>query len=324
MKQLLQITLFIIGSILYSQIPEFEGTLVHTFSIGSGENELYYEPHIAGMDEHGPTSIGIDSEGKLYICDGWNRRIVVYDQDFQQKYSIFYEYYNMLNGADQLFIIDELLYGIGIRSSAMLGDMNGNTFFKIQFSNLPIQSVKINKNNYIGYNNYYFFYLTNGDINCVPPPDDTSTSWKEWKVLNNQETRTLFTAKIPELEGLSIDNDNMLYKDGKLYTRYYGHFYKYFSSLYDNWDVDNRHSIMPFPFSVSNSVYYIGEDKSGYTYWDMGGLIRVYSKDGFVKSIFLYSIDDLFMFPAVHPSGDLYYLKYDPEGMYLYKIERQW
>lgn len=325
MKTLL--TLFYVAMMLnvYSlEILEYNEVLVRTFAIGRGYDELYYEEHIAGMDRHGPTAIAFDEEGYLYICDSWNFRINRYNADFNYEYTIKYNSPNMLNGADQLFVYDNMLYGIGRSSSAMLGDFNGNIYFSIKFLNLPIQYSRISKDNHINYNRYFFFYNTNGNINCVPPPEDYATSWGAWKVLNNNQTRALFDAEIPELAGLTIDDKNRLYMNGKLYSRNYSLFHEHYSSLYSGWEHDNRHIIIPIPKSISESVYYIGSDRSGNTYWDLGGLVRVFSAEGWVKHIFSYSVDNLSMLPAIHPSGDLYFLKYDPEGMYLYKIERQW
>ncbi len=160
-----------------------------------------------------------------------------------------------------------------------------------------------------------------------PGPDPVENNKRN---LNEGQTRALFAE--PEkygLVGLSLDEKNRLFLNRELVTRNYKTFFEYWSSenesetLIKNGD---RFNYTPEFFYRKADPLYCGSDNNKNTYWASSNLIMVFGPDGFLKDMFIpeNAMEKKKTSYAVHPSGDVYFLDYDKEGVYLYRVENVW
>jgi hypothetical protein len=181
------------------------------------------------------------------------------------------------------------------------------------------------------------FLLMNKLVVCVDhdlysflnPGTDLSKNNKN--ILNEQATRQLLLE--PEkngLQGLVIDEKLRFFINGNLVTRNYETFYNYWSVK--NNEKSLRYSNANFRWDatqyLNQQVVYIGRDEKGNSYWTPGYPIMVYNAKGYLIDFFIPNPDNLMNIKktpySIHPSGDVYFLDYDKNGVYLYCVENVW
>jgi hypothetical protein len=70
---------------------------------------------------------------------------------------------------------------------------------------------------------------------------------------------------------------------------------------------------------------YVGKDSDQNYYWTLDlRIICIFNKIGELIDIFSFDITKTKKIPTIHPSGDVYFLDYDENGCYLYRIKRIW
>jgi len=163
-------------------------------------------------------------------------------------------------------------------------------------------------------------------INPGPNSDENNRN-----ILNQEQTLALFNE--PEkygLEGVTIDDRNRLFIDGELQTKDYKTFYSYWMEQMDFSDPDDYrlseiHKYRPINIKSAEYVHFLGIDNIKNMYWRAGNkTILVFDDSGRIKFRFEFDFLKSKTQPAIHPSGDVYFLDYDTEGVYVYRIQNVW
>ena len=171
-----------------------------------------------------------------------------------------------------------------------------------------------------------FVYDQAGHIHSILHPT-TDTGENRRNTLNSDATRALFTNNdevIPE--GLTIDEQDRLFLNSELVTRDYEVFLAYFIERYSHRGPYGLLEEHAFRLTASEFMPLVGRDGDGNWYWYNGfsKQIIIFDESGFVIDRFPLNPDQSLTIPAVHPSGDVYTLSFDDDGVTVWRIERRW
>jgi hypothetical protein len=219
--------------------------------------------------------------------------------------------------------------------SFVVENSDGDTIIYIRFDKSQYK-YKYEMYKYIYDGNNVYIKLRDGNYICTENPD---TDWENnlYKIRDPLETKNkLIAAKKRYLEGASdelyMDEKNRLFKGNKFITRDYQKFINYWTEKHEQ---DNKlmqelqyHKIeLPegLKFNEIKNLRYLGEDNDENIYWGYWKHhILIFDKDGWCIEGIDYDRDKTKCLPTIHPNGDVYFLDYDAEGVYLYKITRCW
>ncbi len=129
------------------------------------------------------------------------------------------------------------------------------------------------------------------------------------------------------LENIEIDDDLRIFKNGVLNTsilKVYSLYWKNKSDFVNQLLYKSKIEYEQMLYSVD--AQYLGKDLSNNLYWLCGAYILICTSDGMFID-FLYQYNAMYIaktFPAIHPSGDIYFLDYDDKAVYLYRIKNVW
>jgi len=323
----------LLGSFFYGEnIIKYNQELFKKIEHGKNIDELGYFEESVTVPE-GPFGIGFDKTGYLYISDRWNRRIVIYDNKYKAYESInnISQYYALI--AAKQFEIDAqgniVTYSL-FESCISKIDKKHNIIFNIKPNKVSIFK-DFNQNYYVVYKNNFFYYTTGNtdeEIICISNPEiDPEKNIK--KILNTEQTKELFTSNSYfNDDGLTLDSKNRLFLNGELLTRNYKTFYNYWLERYDNENNnENKKTLQKYWLSkdASDEMNYLGKDYSGKYYWAyQNNYIAIYNPNESFFKLFEYDYNKSKSIPAVHPSGDVYFLDYDEKQVYLYRVKNVW
>ena len=132
-----------------------------------------------------------------------------------------------------------------------------------------------------------------------------------------------------ELKMLEFYEQDILVQDGEIKTIKFDVFDKFWNyknqGNFQNDSNDFIENIVDLDGVSPIYIKYIGRDLDGNYYWDYRGKIIINNNKGMMIEYFKYDYLNINTFPpAVHPSGDVYFLHYDSEAVYLNKIARVW
>lgn len=338
---LLLVTIFIFSNLLFSdEISKYPIEEVKTFANGTGDNELKIVKYPDGMSlPNGAICFAFDNEENVYINDYYNTRILVLDKkyNFVEKYQIEAtgNYFDVIYNKKRIALS---LRGISVYQ------INGEETIKIMGISFygSKYETKVRILNSIILDNIVLIQLQDKTYISIPDP---TPDYKEnlKKVLNQEETIEYVNKKlkqkgIPKNERISM-KDNMIYKGNELLTKDFEQFYQHKKEqrIKKGLPLHRESNITEIPdnfYSGGDTVYYLGMDTSGNTYWkNTNSYIAILSPSGYSLDYFKY---DWTMFdadpengmgcyfPEVHPNGDLYFLGYDFTESKLYRIKRRW
>jgi len=312
------VVIFMLSNItLYSnEYNVYQQELVQIYKVGNSKGEFILD--LSTPYDNGPSAISFDANGKLYIVDIVKYRLVVF---YNNKFVN--EYYNLFScKSRQLEIREDYLISYGDQCISI-----DNIDFRkkaIVYLNESIYKDEIpNITNIIFTDDIIFLYLKNGSILSI---SNLGLDWEEnnKKILGHNETEALFEfGEKYNLFGLTIDDKKRIFLNGELLTRNYEAFYKYWEEI--NIDMKD-HKFIPLKPEYSDNAIFIGKDVNNNFYWDIGlSHIYVFNKNGLVLELFKYNKKREYKtLPAIHPSGDVYFLDYDENGVYLYRVKNVW
>ncbi|WP_020614629.1 SH3 domain-containing protein [Sediminispirochaeta bajacaliforniensis] len=329
MKRIYWMALLLI-TYLYPVVAEpyhrYQEEEVATFSIGKERNEFMYKKNHDPGANAGPSSMAFSKEGELFISDTWNYAIKGLNQlwSVEEVIGCKDEYYNFL---ESYFLEVDTATIFGMQSSNAYGIVNrqGEKVIEIDFHLDSMAEIREkDASNVVSYKRYIFQWLKDGGIVCFYKEGE------ETKEVRNEEVQELIkNDPRGDLAGLSINEENRLFIEGRPLTRDYKTYIQYFLDTYNieedlQYRDDKRHIFRPLK-QTSGNLSLIGEDSDGNWYWDvLRKYVFIFNKEGWVLDVFQYDDNISSTLPAVHPSGDIYFLDYDTEGVYLYRIENVW
>lgn len=301
-------------------------SIVKTFNTGSGQYELGYNEKVnAAQVEPGPYGFGFLETGELVISDRWNNRLVIYEPDLNTNSILHFDYSDeIISVANFESSNNGYISGYSGIVDYGITDKTGNFNVNLDFYHTPYTEQIVIRNTFF-FNNIVFCYLKNGDLISIPDPVYDRQENNQ-KILDSKATIRLFESDSGfDLDGLTIDESNRLFLDGELQTRDYKTFFNYWVER--NNDIKKSGnatelSLNPDIFSVATK--FIGKDSNGNYYWNDRKAVIIFNKYGDLIDIFL-TVQPYSQFtPAVHPSGEVYFLDYDEEEVRLYKVSRVW
>jgi len=336
--------LFIFFSLTSAEFNSYKLEKITEFKIGDGINEIGYKP---SMFNRGiPNAIGFD-KNSVYIGDDANNRVIILNYNLKQVNEIKNKLW--LSAATQYeFDSNNEIIGRCGQYSIMKLDREFNLVFNIDYSILKNYRIHFS-DNFIVFNNIIFSYLVNKKIICIINPT-ISIKKNINNIMDPAQTRALFQSNSGlDMDGLKLDQKNRLILNGEILTRDYDTFYSYWQEKHD--ENNEKQPKLNIDIKVDKyvnyptSLIYLGRDKDGNHYWGAdNSVILVYNKKGFLLDAFKYDENKSKTIPAVHPSGDIYFLGYKESdktvkknteyfgeveykpvvGFVLYRIKRVW
>ena len=194
---------------------------------------------------------------------------------------------------------------------------------------------KLNKTFFIYIDNSVYFYQKDGTFICIPNPDNNSeenmnkalSGYKAIQYFNNQ-------ARSSVNKNIKIDEKQRIIIDDEIITSDYEAYYEYYK---EQRNMESRNislnaiangSLTGFSEEYLNNlrnIYYLGKDLDKNVYWTLANIyILVFNKFGQLIEAFKFDHKKTKILPAIHPDGDVYFLDYDGEQNYLYRINRRW
>ncbi|GEM_PF-3133300 len=267
----------------------------------------------------GPTGIAFDNNGSLYISDAVNESLIVFNNNYQYQNS----FMNLHSGFSHLIeICGTDVYGYGDNYFTL--DRKFMKYFQIHL---------IDKNWNPILPGYIFDFSFNG--NAVSIVDEKGECYQILDPCDDVEANN---SKIERHGKLGYDRNilsntntfseiiNKRKKDS-LGLRIYSVFILSILNYegFDSFDVfrESPKNVFQPINPKSNGVYYLNGNCSQCIHWYSIAIKEVY--------IFKhnYIIDTIHIttnktFPAIHPSGDIYFLDYDDKAVYLYRIKNVW
>jgi hypothetical protein len=309
---------------------EYETKVVHQFEIGSGINQLNVMKGEFGSytGPVGPAAMNFTGN-VLIIADALNGRIVELDEKFQfrktTKINTEITLGHIYKG-DNHYIF---YYEIEILTAF---NQHGDTLFNFNINN----------------GNDPVFKAGSATLGALHIQDDffivKDTTSGRFIHIDNYLSENIKVNSYSDIEGaqlmvenirkknpgteIEIDGRNRILINDELSTLNYEEYYNYWTSIHKQTLVKNPNaldfSLREYSF-LKNQPFFIGKDKENNTYWAYPqGLTLVFDTNGFLLDIFIPGSITSMIFPAVHPSGDVYFMEWDKEYVSLYKVDRRW
>ena len=272
---------------------------------------------------NGPRGLAFNSNGILYISDPVSNRLISWDSKSNE-----FEEINTLP-------YDALISGSSFIREGQFININGYQVISIDLESQSVSYIiSLNKSSYnkslvksgnddfIFYGNLVFSFLTDNRLITIAEPVE-SIEENNQNILNPEETLELIKTEFAD-EIQLIESNHILINE-ELQTRDFMRFFSYWNDIYKG-DRDKLTLTGKLYADPSASqMRFIGKDREGNWYWKFGSkAIVVHNAQGQVIENFIYDSKKSKTLPAVHPSGDVYFLDYDEEGIYINKISRRW
>jgi len=329
MKRLFSILFIFIGSQIFADsFHKYDMKLVHTFITGTKEGEI--QTMMLDPGDNGPYSFAFDQYGNIYIPDPLNSRLNKYNKnyDYLMKYDKDYSLaYAKLLYIDTPEIDFRVYFYYGFKYYNKDGEK------KIHISTRGNKNVI--RNGFFYFDNTVYIELEGNKWISVENP---SVDWKENEknILDEEITmKKLKAGKLITENGqqkmLRLDDKDRLLLDDELITKNIHTFVNYWHEKHAEDNMTGKDLVeLPYTKRITDlkDLTFYGKDNYGNTYWDYGRFsILVFDKNGWLIDGIRYveKIEGgLVPLIAIHPTGDIYLLDYDWDGVYLFKIDKKW
>lgn len=249
-------------------------------------------------EPNGPSASAFDKDGYFYILNHLDNKVVKYDSSF----NFIEELYNQNTMFGGILNFDEsgkiVLYSSPNIFSIYSEDFS-RLIAKIWLKDTPYFN-KTLPNSFVWIDDKVFFRtIARDDIYYIDKPAADY-------VTNNQNIK-------------KVGNTNNIVDTSKLKRH-----------IQDFVNSENIETVNKFKTRIdkvmkkSNRVAYIGADDDFNTYWKLSSLIIIINNEGDFIDIFIPENKKLRQYPAIHPTGDLYYLNYNEEHIKIHLLRRKW
>lgn len=328
-KRVILVLLLIFTNIVSYSINKYEIIKIKTIKNGDGIGELLYIEGDMGLGGY-PRAITIAENNKVYVCDGGNNRINIYDINFNYSEQIKIKDDEEYDISDSYkILVDEYENIIRTYSDILKTDKKGNILFQLNPSeiNSDYNSYFVYEDYLIYYDKKYIYHFINNDGNILDKE-------KENKILDAMKTK--YKGTLRDDPGLQdkldeyIYDNNLILMGDRLLSKSKSKYKKYFNFIREN--IKDRVIKDKITVNLNIILLYnlLGFDKYDNSYW-MGAkssteadefIIVVFSKYGEVLDCFYIDYD--FGYPDVSPDGDLYNYSCSENGHTVYKIKNVW
>jgi len=173
------------------------------------------------------------------------------------------------------------------------------------------------------YKETFFCHLKSGILIAIKNPgSDVEKNNKN--IIEHKQVLELF--KNNKYYDLTIDSQNRLFLNDELQTTDYWDFLAYWNEIHKQ----NKETQPPLDFTTKadefdkTSTLWLGKDLRGNCYWSPNFGVTIFNKKGFMFDLFIPNMNDRRTVPALHPSGDIYFIDYDKDEVRLYRIRNTW
>jgi hypothetical protein len=291
---------------------------IKTFKVSS--NLEKFKVNFRNDYPNGPTAMTFNENGELFISDPLNERVIKLDEHLE--YSSEYKNLQTANVVAPYYAKRDYLYSFH-DGEILIDYIQGDRIIKITVDlQKSIYSNLYSSGDFVIFNDIFLTRLTNGKIIGILHPGNNINTNNQ-NILSEEKIGSIL--EILKLKNLQVDDKNRIFIDGLLQTNNYTTFYNYLdekignrinSKMRLNWDISKLNN---------NEMIYLGTDKDRNVYWH-GGFkwIYVFNQEGILLCLFSYDFSNTKIVPALHPSGDVYFLNYDSDTIQISKINRRW
>jgi hypothetical protein len=259
----------------------------------------------------GPSVVIYNNE--ITIIDTLNDRLISMDFDlnsYRTKYTSLYEKTGVAG-------YQYLTYGeyLMLKADKILYIFKEGSFYGV---------VEIGDSKDFFFTDDILFYSQNEKLFSIPHPKGSIEENRE-KILDIVNIKK-YIGRIEQNQGANIiiDDKGRVFYNNALITRDYSKYYQYLQQNMGSSFIDNKeHFVKPPKESNSSYMQFIGTDSLNNTYWNMSGAyLWVFDKKGIV--IDWMKANNPKNNYALHPSGDIYALDYNSQGVILNRIQNVW
>lgn len=357
---IMHILLFFLSITLQAEdFREYPFTKVKVIQTGPEEGMIGWEPAIAG-GYSGPRSFAISQGGKIYVPDRVNKRLDIFDRDFNSIKCIYVQYDENAAYYTPVMKMDSsgniLVFG---RSSLKKIDPDGKDIFSIQWADLP--KIVFNHKSIFPLGDDVFFYNDQNYIQYISKDgeiESTKKAMERLKEIAQEENR--ISSKLAVIQALPDSQRKIFYNleksprylllSGRFYASEFYFAKQYFDKVreireYYRTTLKKQEQKNLASESLGNVVSLLDYDSDNNSYWitrrseASGGIrygILIYSSFGELLEGFYYSRydenggTDLKTYPtsgaavAIAPNGDVYFMVGNKTNYTIYKAERKW
>ncbi|MBN2440538.1 MAG: hypothetical protein JXJ04_04315 [Spirochaetales bacterium] len=299
---------------------------IRDIEVGSLPGELGFlsvEPPVFAITY--PNTFAFDHNNLLYVFDGYNKRINIYDRNINYQAEIKKDNYYLFgvskikfNSSNEMVFTDA--YGL------TMFDMTMNPVFSIDNKDMPTSV--INAYNFFPYKEYIFYYNNSGTILCLNKKGKHIEQIEISKVIkeNFDKETTLFknNSKLRETLFAYIKENNLLLLSNKILNtnkfKVFGNYFTFMRNLNNSYE---DKYLINYEANINN---FIGFDDNCNMYWDgvmkKNGIIVVYNYYGYV--IDCIKIEKNYEAKTIAPNGDIYYMEPSEKGTSFFRIRNTW
>ena len=298
-------------------IKNYQPELLIKIETGKKEGQIAYDKY--GLPHHS-RAFAISKEEKIYICDPYNQRIVIYDLKFIYQNSITTEdiIQNKIFFADIIYFDDfnNLIALVQAQGLYKL-DKNGKKIIEVDSKNIPSSVLGL----------YHFYPID--DVIVFYEKDDLKYINLEGEIIStNSPNDSLGDGQDSEnkqgkLNKYIMENGILNY-EGKIFPKNYKNLLQ-LESINSKLRSDNKN----IDLKELKEQYLLGYDNDNNMYWKgywgnySTQAIAIFSKELVLIDIFTYKLNGN-IYQALAPNGDIYIMQPLEEGVFFYKIPRRW
>jgi hypothetical protein len=352
-RKILLIVMMILTICLWAQdFPDSEPVLVKIFPVGTGTGELGFFKEMTpdgvwiGSGPSAPSTLCFNEDRLLYICDTINKRICIFDGN-----------YNYIRSIDPSPIIEpglleiddegNLIGSFGRYGIQKMDNNSGKELIQIFLYGEKILDEVSSDGLFIIDNLVLAYKRDNGGLIGFKNP---GTDYKEnnRNILNTQEVMREIERNHPTIRvetgiGPSIQQKNSssrqivpsrqkeeyaIYENGVQLSRNFDSFMALKSQdgtvQIKSFAGESQYSALLEKYINTRTKVLLGTDNDNNTYWLFRVGIFVFNPSNVPIAAFRMEREIRTTKPVVSPSGDVYYMYSDETGHYLYKYERDW
>jgi hypothetical protein len=334
----------ILSSLIYNSycddINYYEQIKIRSIEIGkdNGKIGLNFKP----VGPQSPYTFSIGKNNWIYVPDAVNYRINVYDLNLNyiseivvtdKQYNWIYNAYKINIDMNQDLIIFYPDKGLIKINKA------GNFIFEIDKGILPVSV--IGSKEFFLIDNYILYYDDSKEnkITFINPSGNILTlneTTKFVKELEEKGTKKFVSNspwdKVKEI----IEKEKVIVNDDKLLTTVFMEHRKFYHELSGNkyisrnGDEQKIYDKIDIDLSKFKNFIFIGFDSENNSYWRVKlpgkykHVIIICSTYGAILDCFDTNLKIEYVYTAISPAGDIYFMDFNKEGTHFYKIERRW
>ncbi len=263
------------------------------------------------------------NDGNFHILDPGRKADKIYDSQFHFLRNQAFDF-SMNKKWPYLTLFNTQKIEVSDKNIVLFG-ANGAVFLSPDFQFLGLRSFDTSSSgpSLAVIKGITFYWMSNGSIIAkLPPTIEEVKGGKDAHIYNESEIRKEMENPGSPFYGMKLDENEVLYVDGKpfIYNPYA--FRRYFVGKDPNFSTSPKHKYTAFV-----GTYFLKTDENGNMYWGSPGYLVISDPDGYSKFVMKIKPTknfEYFQVPTIAPNGDLYVIGDSNDGSALYRVKKQW